>query len=127
MASLYPQFEYFHFHLYYPFSEVERARKILKRIENEVLEELGLQIGRSWEKPVGPHPIGSCQVSVPNKSFSLMTHWFLENREDFDVFVHGVTGDDYRDHTQYVMWIGKEHPLKLSIFKKRDQLQEIQD
>lgn len=114
-----PHFDYFHFHLYYPVSEVEKAREVLRRIEEDLKDELHLEIGRSWERPVGPHPIGSCQVSVPNDSFSQMTHWFLENRGDFDVFVHGVTGDDYRDHTQYVMWIGKEHPLKLEIFKKK--------
>ena len=102
----------YHFHLYYPLDQIERANSLvekLKTIEN-------IDIGRMWEKPVGPHPIGSCQITVYPGDFEKMSNWFLENRDGLDIFVHAVTGDDIIDHTKYVMWIGKEHKLNLQIF-----------
>lgn len=110
--------EYYHFHLYYPVEEIEKAKIVLNKVENEIKENLRLEIGRAWDKPVGPHPIGSCQVTVPRESFKEVSEWFLENRDGFDLFIHGVSGDDYKDHTKYVIWMGKEHPLNLEIFKK---------
>jgi aromatic ring-cleaving dioxygenase len=102
----------YHFHLYYPVAEISKAQSIVDKLKT--IE--GIEIGRVWDRPVGPHPIGSCQITVYPGDFEKMTNWFLENREGFDVFVHGVSGDDIIDHTKHVMWIGKEHPLKLEIF-----------
>ncbi len=105
----------YHFHLYYPLAEREQAAVILNQLAKE---KPGTQIGTIWDKPVGPHPIGSCQVTVERKDFSEMVEWFLANRKDYSVFIHPDTGHDLEDHTQHVMWMGKEHPLKTEIFKK---------
>lgn len=76
-----------------------------------------LEIGRIWQKPIGPHPVCSCQVTVPAGSFEQIACWFMRNRGPLDVFVHALSGDDLKDHTDYTMWIGKEYHLHLEMFK----------
>lgn len=102
----------YHFHLYYEINEMELAQSVI----DELKELDNIEIGRLWDKPVGPHPIGSCQVTVLKGDFEKMSLWFLDNRKNLDVFVHAVSGDDIKDHTDYVMWIGKEHKLNLDFF-----------
>lgn len=105
----------FHFHLYYPLDQIAEATKVLEQLAQD---KQGTPIGRIWDRPVGPHPIGSCQVTVQKENFFEMTEWFLKNRQGFSVFIHPDTGDDYLDHTDYVMWIGSEHELNVEQFKK---------
>ena len=107
------QHEY-HFHLYFPLDRYEEAKKVLDGFKGE----FSLPVGRQWDRPVGPHPIGSCQITVTSDFFETVVHWFFKHRGGFDVFVHHVSGDDLRDHTDAVMWIGKSHPLKLEMFRK---------
>jgi aromatic ring-cleaving dioxygenase len=108
-------FENYHFHLYYPINKIEQARNILEKLRSE---NKYIEIGRVWDRPVGPHPIGSCQVSVTKNNFQEMIEWFFNGREGFSLFIHAVTGDDYLDHTDYVLWMGKEFQLNLEMFKK---------
>lgn len=107
--------ENYHAHLYYPVSRLEEAKLVL----NKVAEHFDYPIGRAWDKPVGPHPIGSCQITVPVNELDNFLPWMMENRGEFDVFFHANTGDDLFDHTQLVMWLGKEHTLNLENFGKR--------
>lgn len=107
--------ELFHFHLYYPVEEIAKATKVLEQLAQE---KKGASIGRIWERPVGPHPIGSCQVTVHKENFFEMMEWFFNNRQGFTVFIHADTGNDYADHTDYVLWMGKEHELKVEQFIK---------
>lgn len=106
----------FHFHLYYPFEKINEATEVLNKLREE---KVGIPIGRIWDRPVGPHPIGSCQVTVEADQYYEMIQWFLINRNGFSLFIHPDTGDDLADHTDYVMWMGKEHPLKIEQFKKK--------
>ncbi|MEC8282286.1 MAG: DOPA 4,5-dioxygenase family protein [Pseudomonadota bacterium] len=32
------------------------------------------------------------------------------------VFVHGLSGEDWRDHTDLVIWLGPSVPLNLAMF-----------
>lgn len=110
------QFEQFHFHIYYELNEVEieKAKSLVK----DLTEMDDIQIGRFWDKPVGPHPVGSCQITVSDKKFYEMTQWFLLNRKGLSIFVHALSGDNIIDHTDYVMWIGNSYKLNLDFFEK---------
>ena len=105
----------YHFHLYYSLTpdQIEKATAILNKLNQQKTD---MPIGRIWEKPVGPHTIGSCQVTVERSRFQEMIEWFLANREGLSLFIHPDTGDDLKDHTEHVMWMGKEHPLKTDQF-----------
>ncbi len=106
----------YHFHLYYPLTEdqIQKASAILGKLSEEKQD---MPIGRIWERPVGPHPIGSCQVTVETSRFQEMMEWFLKNRNGLSLFIHPDTGNDLADHTEHVIWMGHEHPLKTDQFK----------
>ena len=105
----------YHAHLYYNKDNIEEARQLADTIHNEY----GVKIGTFHQKPVGPHPVWSCQLSISIDTFAQTIPWLLLNHGTIDVFVHANTGDDLIDHTQYIMWIGKAYDLKLSIFKPK--------
>lgn len=107
----------YHFHLYYSLDAeaIALATEVLGKLAEE---KAGVPIGRIWEKPVGPHPIGSCQVTVETENFYEMMVWFLENRRGLSLFIHPDTGNALIDHTEHVIWIGREHPLNTSSFSK---------
>lgn len=74
-------------------------------------------VGRVHEKLVGPHPKWSCQISFGRQHFEQIIPWLNEHRAGLTVFVHGLTGDDLKDHTEYAYWLGDSIALDLSIFK----------
>lgn len=103
----------YHAHLYYiDEAGVEMARKIAQSAS----ELFDINVGRFHLKPVGPHPVWSCQLSFTAETYGVIIPWLMFNRESLDVFVHPVTGNDYLDHTQAVSWLGKSYRLDTSIF-----------
>lgn len=106
-------FNDYHAHIYYEFADIEKARALVEKIRAE----FDLPIGRVWDRPVGPHPVGSCQITVPQEAFAEFISWLMLNRGDLDVFFHANTGNDYIDHTQYIGWLGKSYPLKKDMFE----------
>ncbi|OIQ20003.1 MAG: hypothetical protein BM556_05815 [Bacteriovorax sp. MedPE-SWde] len=104
--------KYYHFHLYYDPQNINVATKVSEKLSSI----FDLEIGRLWNKPVGPHPVGSCQVTVPVELFEKVAAWFLENRNGIDIFIHPITGDNIADHRDYIMWIGKSYKLHTNFF-----------
>lgn len=104
---------YYHAHLYYRDAEgLAEAR----RVAAAAAERFDVAVGRFHDKPVGPHPLWSCQLSFAAEHFGEIVPWLALNRGDLDVFVHVGTDDDLFDHTQGVIWLGHSHPLDLSLF-----------
>lgn len=104
---------YYHAHLYY---EDAAGLAEARRVAAAAAERFALRIGRFHERPVGPHPLWSCQLSFAAEQFGEVVPWLALNRGDLDVFVHVGTDDDRFDHTQGVIWLGRSHPLDLSLF-----------
>ncbi len=102
----------YHAHLYFTEEQIPTVHEVLEKVKNDY----GYEIGRVWGSPVGPHPIGSCQILVPPEGFGEFINWLMFNRRELDVFVHATTGDGLKDHTEHVMWLGKSYELKLDIF-----------
>jgi len=109
--NLYPQY---HAHVYFNADTVVQARALV--------EEAGLHllvvVGRVHERPVGPHPQWSCQIAFDAAEFDQVIGWLDTHRNGLDVLVHGLTGNDYADHTAHAMWLGNDHALDLSIFRQ---------
>ena len=107
------QLDQFHCHVYFTDQEQEAARQLLARIESK----FGFAPGKFHLGPVGPHIGGSCQVKFGLAEFGGFVTWLMGNRDGLTCFIHGLTGDDYVDHTDYVLWLGKEWDLNLRIFE----------
>jgi aromatic ring-cleaving dioxygenase len=102
----------YHAHVYFDGASRDAAWALREKIEAT----FDIQMGRFHEKPVGPHPMWSYQVTVTPAQFGTVIPWLTLNRGDLDVFVHAQTGDDKTDHTHNVIWLGKSYDLDLSIF-----------
>ena len=107
-----PAIRNFHAHIYYDPDQVEQARQLARAAEPS----FPISVGHFHLNPVGPHPRGSCQLTVPTDAFGDVAQWLTLNRGPLTIFAHANTGDDLADHTHHVIWFGPSEPLDLSIF-----------
>tara|TARA_B100001123_G_scaffold400719_1_gene486763 strand:+ start:264 stop:626 length:363 start_codon:yes stop_codon:yes gene_type:complete len=103
----------YHAHVYFGPAD----RDVAKRFCQDVGQVFRVGVGRFHEKPVGPHPHWSCQISFDTTQFDEVIAWMDINRGALDIFVHGLTGDDLADHTVHATWLGSPSALKLSALK----------
>lgn len=94
--------------------EEEETLEEARALRAKAGELFGLSLGRLHERPVGPHVVWSCQLTVSKEQFGEVVSWLALNRGNLDFFVHPVTGDHLADHTKHVMWLGKSYPLDLN-------------
>ena len=107
-----PTIRDFHAHIYFDPAEVDRAQELAAAARDR----FGLAIGHFHTVPVGPHPRGSVQMTVPTDRFGEVATWLAVNRAGLTIFAHASTGDDLTDHTHNVVWFGPSEELDLSIF-----------
>ncbi|MEM7743654.1 MAG: DOPA 4,5-dioxygenase family protein [Pseudomonadota bacterium] len=100
-----------HAHVYFDAAEVDRARALCEAVRDR----FGIEMGRLHAAPVGPHPTGSCQLSVPGDKFAEVTAWLALNRDGHTVFCHAETGNVMADHMDHVLWLGESQPLRLDV------------
>ena len=72
-----------------------------------------VEMGRFHERPVGPHPQWSYQISFAPAQFAEVVPWLALNHGILDVFVHPNTDDELRDHRHCAIWIGRAYQLDL--------------
>jgi aromatic ring-cleaving dioxygenase len=103
----------YHAHIYFDPDQLAAARALA----NEAQARFGVAVGHFHQRPVGPHPRGSCQLTVPTDRFGPFAQWAVLNRGGLTIFAHAETGDDLADHSEHVIWFGASEPLDLSIFR----------
>ncbi|WP_025673673.1 DOPA 4,5-dioxygenase family protein [Salinivibrio socompensis] len=104
----------YHAHVYY---DADTEADVIYQTASA--SSLPIDLGRFHRKCVGPHPKWSFQISFDKNAFDEVMAWLEDHRGDLTVFLHGVTGDDYVDHTDHVGWLGKSVALRLDIFKPK--------
>lgn len=114
-AETYPvnQHRAYHAHIYFNEQSVTSVEALCATIQ----QQFGLKVGRIHQKCVGPHLRWSVQVVFNSNDFDRFIPWLDGARGDLSVLVHGLTGDEYRDHTDYAYWLGEPAPLDLSQFE----------
>jgi DOPA 4,5-dioxygenase len=100
----------YHAHVYFDAATREQADKFCKAAG----ERFGVKVGRMHDKPVGPHPRGSCQLTVKIEQLAQVLPWLVLNRRGLTVFAHAQTGNAMKDHTEHVIWLGPSETLRLS-------------
>ena len=101
----------YHAHVYFDAASVARARSLCER----AAAAFSLRMGRVHEKPVGPHPDWSCQLTIRPELFAQVVPWLMLHRDGLVVFVHPLTGNDLLDHRDRALWMGELRPLDLSM------------
>ena len=102
-----------HAHVYFDVDQAAAAQVLCETMRDK----LNVPMGRLHTVPVGPHPRGSCQMTIPRDNIGAALEWLFAHRGDFTVFVHGNSGDDWIDHTRHILWVGSAEMLNLSIFE----------
>lgn len=106
----------YHAHVYFDAATVGQARALCE----EAGRRFEVSVGRVHEKLVGPHPRWSCQLAFAAREFDRIVPWLDDHRGGLDVFVHGLSGDELKDHTEYAYWLGNEWPLDLRMFQRSE-------
>ena len=102
----------FHAHIYFDPAELELARELAAAAQAR----FSVPVGHFHQRPVGPHPRGSVQLTVPTEQFGEFATWASLHRNGLTIFAHASTGDDRADHHHHVIWFGESEPLNLAIF-----------
>jgi DOPA 4,5-dioxygenase len=100
----------YHAHVYYDATTRAQAETLVQ----DAGSTFGVKVGRMHDNPVGPHPRGSCQLTVGIEQFAEVIPWLVLNRRGLTVFTHAQTGNALKDHTDHVVWLGPSETLKLS-------------
>lgn len=106
-----------HAHVYFDAETKAQARDLCERARDT----FGVSMGRVHEKPVGPHPMWSCQLAFAPEKFGSLIPWLGQERKGLTIFIHAITGDDLDDHTNGAVWMGSMETLDLSIFDDAPQ------
>lgn len=101
----------FHAHIYFNPDQLAQAQALAEA----AAERFGVPVGHFHVQPIGPHPRGSCQLTVRPEQFGDFAQWLALNRNGLTIFAHTSTGDDIPDHTEHVIWFGPSEPLDLSV------------
>lgn len=104
----------FHAHLYFDPDQLEVAQAVA----HDAQQRFGVPVGHFHRQPVGPHPRGSCQLTVPADRFGAFAQWAVLNRRGLTIFAHADTGADLADHRDHVIWFGPSEALDLAIFDR---------
>jgi aromatic ring-cleaving dioxygenase len=104
----------YHAHVYFDAAERERAAHLCEAAHAA----FGVTVGRMHDRPVGPHPRGSCQLTVAIDQFASVLPWLIVNRNGLTVFAHAQTGDALKDHTDHVIWLGPSEKLDLAALSR---------
>ncbi|MFO6447586.1 DOPA 4,5-dioxygenase family protein [Erythrobacter sp. NE805] len=107
-----PPLRGFHAHIYFDPDQLAEAQALAGRAKAR----FRLAVGHFHLAPIGPHPRGSCQLSMNPETFAQFALWAAQERGDLTIFAHGLSGDERADHTAHVVWFGPSEPLDLSIF-----------
>lgn len=102
----------FHAHIYFDAHQLADAQALAAAVRDRY----GVAVGHFHQRPVGPHPRGSVQMTVPTGRFGEVATWLAVNRGGLTIFAHATTGDDRQDHTHNVVWFGPSEELNLAIF-----------
>lgn len=103
----------YHAHVYYDADSKPAAEALRAAVEAR----FAVRLGRWHDRPVGPHPHWSYQITFTPEDFAELVPWLALNRGGLTVFVHPETGDELPDHRDHAIWLGEKAELNLDALK----------
>ena len=107
--------ESYHAHVYFEQDTLEIALKLFDKIKDN----FPYDVSDVYKKCIGPHPKWNYQVTFTKNDFNDFIPWLDSNRDGLTVFIHGISDDFLKDHTEGASWLGKEEKLNIDIFKEK--------
>lgn len=101
----------YHAHVYYD----AQSRAVAEQLRQDVGRRFSAVLGRWHDEAVGPHPVSMYQIAFPVEEFPRLVPFLMLNRAGLRILVHPETGNGYRDHAIYSLWLGEPVNLKLEI------------
>ncbi len=103
----------FHAHIYFETKDLELADALFARARNiDFFQSVSLHL-----KPIGPHPLAMIEVHFSEATLTFAIAWLEAQRGVFPTLIHEDTGDDHRDHTEGIKWLGKKLSLDFTFFE----------
>lgn len=102
-------------HIYYSLSQFEEAKKFRDKIAEHFKDEV-VFVGEMIPEPIGPHTLPMFEANFPRDMFTEVSLWLMDNRGEFSILLHSLSGDDLADHTTGAQWLGPEVKLDYSKF-----------
>lgn len=118
--------KHFHAHIYFNHGDLAQARSLMEQAKLVSR----FDVVKIHEKPVGPHPLAMVEIHFNDLSYAFSLEWIAAHRGIFSVLVHQDTGDDWKDHTDGIRWLGPTLPLDFTFFEliqRRPDLRVHQD
>lgn len=109
-----PHIHGYHAHVYYDASTFALARDLTAAAKERYPQ---VKLGRLHEKPVGPHPDWSCQISFMPELFGHILPWLAVHRRGLVLFIHPLSDNELLDHTERAIWLGGMRTLDTSLLK----------
>jgi len=109
-----PHIRGFHAHVYFSESTLRQARQLCEA----AAKRFDVKMGRVHEKPVGPHPDWSCQLTFKPELFGQLVPWLAMHRSGLVVLVHPISDNDLLDHRERAIWMGAVRPLDLTMLNE---------
>jgi len=106
--------EDYHVHVYFDATSKQTAQTVIDLLSGT----FKVAVGHFHDRPVGPHPTGSCQVTVEMGNFGAVVDWLAKNRQGLTIFIHANTGDVMKDHTEHTLWMGEMMVLNLDVLRR---------
>ena len=106
--------EDYHVHVYFESETRVFAEQVIEKLSSK----FDVDVGSYHDHPVGPHPTGSCQVTVGMDNFGAIIDWLAKNRQGLTIFTHANTGNVMLDHTEHTIWMGQMMALDLELLQR---------
>jgi DOPA 4,5-dioxygenase len=103
----------YHAHIYF---DLQDLQKVLK-LSSSAATQSFFVYNQTYEKPIGPHPLPTLELHFKKSDYEIAVKWLKENHNAFSTLVHFETGDDVRDHSENILWLGKPQKLDFEFFE----------
>ena len=107
-------FDRYHAHVYFDEATEADARQLCVK----TWQACHVGLGRFHRRPVGPHPVWSCQLMFDKDEFDRVIPFLDDARSALNILVHPLTDDDLADHTTLARWLGESVELVTEIFEE---------
>lgn len=116
----------YHAHIYFAPHYFDKANELYKK----ALSKSEFSFCKIYDRPIGPHPLAMIEVHFKEDCLDECRNWFETNRNSLSILIHIDTGDDIKDHSENIEWLGTPLKIDFSFFdliKSRPDLKVHQD